>query len=170
MAEVLNDKQVRVLRWVADGCPDGVMHGDSHKLSAAALRSRGLVRTSGRGPRWRAEITEHGRSWLANPPAPKPARPRAKAPVREAESAGEQGPGNTSSRLKTEQLVAAVIDAGGVLRLSDETAHGGVDYRQRAYAAQRHGKVPAGKHLTVERRDGTFTISLVDGETGNEIG
>lgn len=41
MAEVLNDKQVRVLQWIADGCADGIMHGESHKLSAAALKSRG---------------------------------------------------------------------------------------------------------------------------------
>jgi hypothetical protein len=52
-----------------------------------------------------------------------------------------------------------VIDAGRVLSLPDERVVGVVDYRQRAYAAQRHGKVPAGKHLTVERHGGTFVIS-----------
>jgi hypothetical protein len=51
MTELLNDKQFAVLRLVAAGCPNGVMQGESHKVSAAALRSRGLVRTSGRGPR-----------------------------------------------------------------------------------------------------------------------
>ena len=51
MNEVLDNKQVAVLRWVAAGCPDGVMQGESHKVSAAALRSRGLVvrQAEGRG-------------------------------------------------------------------------------------------------------------------------
>src|SRR5690349_14430572 len=74
MNELLNGRQVAVLQWIAAGCPDGVMTGESHKVSAAALRSRELVRTSGRGPRWRAEITQKGRAWLANPPTPQTAR------------------------------------------------------------------------------------------------
>jgi hypothetical protein len=63
-----------------------------------------------------------------------------------------------------------VLAAGGVLALPDDAADGGVDWRQRAYAAQRHGKVPDGKRLSVSRcRDG-FVISLEDGTTGNECG
>jgi hypothetical protein len=41
---------------IADGCPAGVMAGDSHRVSAAALRRRGLVTTAGRGSSWRARI------------------------------------------------------------------------------------------------------------------
>jgi hypothetical protein len=71
---------------------------------------------------------------------------------------------------KTEQLVADVLAAGGRLALPDETARGGVNWRQRAYAAQRSGKVPEGKHLSVSRTKERFEISLVDGDTGNELG
>ena len=71
---------------------------------------------------------------------------------------------------KTEQLVADVIAAGGRLTLPDETADGGVNWRQRAYAAQRHGKAPAGKRLSVSWTDAGFEIELLDGETGNELG
>src|SRR4029079_1559013 len=63
-----------------------------------------------------------------------------------------------------------VIAAGGRLVLPDETASGGIDWRQRAYAAQRHGSVPSGKHLSVSRTNNTFEIVLLDGETGNELG
>jgi hypothetical protein len=63
-----------------------------------------------------------------------------------------------------------VIAAGGHLVLPNETAKGGVDWRQRAYAAQRHGKVPDGKHLAVSRGREGFVIDLVDGQTGNELG
>jgi hypothetical protein len=72
--------------------------------------------------------------------------------------------------LKTEQLVADVIAGGGTLTLPDETTRGGVNYRQRAYAAQRHGKVPEGKHLTVAWTREGFVISLEEGATGNELG
>jgi hypothetical protein len=71
---------------------------------------------------------------------------------------------------KTEQLVADVLAAGGRLTLPDESAHGGVNWRQRAYAAQRHGKVPAGKRLSVSWTDAGFEIELLEGETGNELG
>jgi hypothetical protein len=71
---------------------------------------------------------------------------------------------------KTEQLVADVLAADGRLTLPDETNQGGVNWRQRAYAAQRHGKVPEGKHLSVSWTRDAFEIALVDGDTGNELG
>jgi hypothetical protein len=45
-----------------------------------------------------------------------------------------------------------------------------VNWRQRAYAAQRHGKVPDGKRLSVAWTNAGFEIELLDGETGNELG
>src|SRR5258708_4460794 len=71
---------------------------------------------------------------------------------------------------KTEQLVADLIAAGGRLTLPDETGQGGINWRQRAYAAQRHGKVPDGKRLSVAWTKAGFEIELLDGETGNELG
>ena len=91
-------------------------------------------------------------------------------PAKEIDGADDHGGQSSNALSKTERLVADVVAAGGALELSDETARGGVDYRQRAYAAQRHGKVPEGKHLTVVRANGSFTVSLVDGATGNELG
>lgn len=153
----LNDRQMAVLRWIGEGCPEGVMQGEGYKISAAALRARELVRTSGHGDRWRAEITDRGRAYLAEPP-----------PRQRARRTGRVG--EAQSLSKTEQLVADVVAAGGVLTLPDETAAGGVNWRQRAYAAQRAGKLPAGKHLTVSSAKEGFVISLEDGATGNELG
>jgi hypothetical protein len=62
-----------------------------------------------------------------------------------------------------------VIAAGGRLTLPDETECGGVNWRQRAYAAQRHGKGPAGKRLSVALTKVGFEIELLNGETGNEL-
>jgi hypothetical protein len=39
----LNEAQTEVLRWIADGCPDGVLEGYEHRISAAALRTRDSV-------------------------------------------------------------------------------------------------------------------------------
>jgi hypothetical protein len=173
---VLNEKQRGVLRWVAEGCPDGVMSGYTHRVSAAALRSRGLLRVTGRGPTWHAEVTDAGRTLLdelgrgsgtrhGQPPAEASSDsspPRDQAP--------EQSALALRRTLKTEDLVAAVVEAGGTLTLPDQTNEGGVDWRQRAYAAQRHARVPVGKHLRVSRSAGMFEIQLVDGGTGNELG
>lgn len=65
---MLNEPQLKTLRWIGDGCPDGVMHDDTHRISAAALRNRDLIRIHGRGKTWRAELTEKGRAYLELPP------------------------------------------------------------------------------------------------------
>jgi hypothetical protein len=48
-AVALNEAQAAVLRWIAAGSPAGVMEGYTHRISASALRTRNLVRISGRG-------------------------------------------------------------------------------------------------------------------------
>ena len=63
----LNDTQLAVLRWIADGSPAGVMEGHGHRVSAAARRSRGLIRISGRSTTWRARITAAGEVALGIP-------------------------------------------------------------------------------------------------------
>jgi hypothetical protein len=123
----LNDKQLMVLRWIRDRCLEGVMPDETYKISAAALRTRDLIRTTGRGNRWRAEITDRGRAYLDSRPVGSPQR----------RSGGDE---KAQPLLKTDQLVAEVIGAGGRLTLRDETRDGGVNWRQRAYAAQRHGR------------------------------
>jgi len=72
--------------------------------------------------------------------------------------------------LKTDQLVAELVPAGRTLTLPDETGAGGVNWRQRAYAAQRHSKVPAGKRLRVARHDDSLVTTLEEGATGSELG
>ena len=61
----LNAVQVAVLTWIVEGCPDGAYPEDSyaHRITARALRSRGLVEISGHGSSWRAVPTERGRLW-----------------------------------------------------------------------------------------------------------
>jgi hypothetical protein len=135
----LNTAQLDVLRWVARGCGKGVYEGYSHRISAAALQTRGLVRISGRGPSWKAELTARGAAVLA---LPEPT-PRAPAEPRLQKKANASKPVRPSRALsKTEQLIADLVVAGGVLRVPYWRQEGEPDYRQRAIAAQRFGKVP----------------------------
>jgi hypothetical protein len=76
----LNEQQLRVLNWIGDGCPEGVMEDHTHRISAAALRNRDLVRIHGRGNTWRAELTGQGRAYLATPPPTQEASRRPKRP------------------------------------------------------------------------------------------
>lgn len=63
----LNAPQLATLRWIAEGAPEGVMEGYAHRISAAALKSRGLVRISGQGAGWQAQITPVGQAHLNGP-------------------------------------------------------------------------------------------------------
>lgn len=61
----LNEKQQAVLAWIVRGCPPGVYPQDeySHRVTARALKNRGLVELSGHGKSWRAVATDRGRRW-----------------------------------------------------------------------------------------------------------
>jgi hypothetical protein len=145
--KTLNEIQVAVLRWVADGCPSGVMDGDSHRISAAALRNRGLLTTLGRGSTWAAEITPAGRAYLEEADGPNPPVPR------------------QANVSVTQQLLDDVIAAGGCLLVPRRNWYerGTVDYEKRARLAERYGKVPPGKRLAMTVISGDeLQIELVD--------
>ena len=103
----------------------------SHRISAAALRRRGLVTRSGRGSTWWASVTQAGREYL------------------EAIDGEEPPVARQANKSVTQQLVDDVIAAGGALKVPRRRwyGEGGVDYRNRALLAERYGKVPAGKRL-----------------------
>jgi hypothetical protein len=142
----LTKQQVSILRWIADGCPDDVMDGDSHRISAAALRNRGLVKTSGRGATWTATITDDGRKYLDRVDGSDPPVPRQP---------------NVSV---TQQLVDDVIAAGGSMRVPHKSWSDpdSIDYANRARLAERYRKVPRGKRLVVSPVEGELEIRLVD--------
>lgn len=59
----LNPRQVEVLQWIADGCPDRDWPDFTYKHTAVALQGRRLAKVSKRGG-WHADITEVGRYYL----------------------------------------------------------------------------------------------------------
>ena len=82
----VNDKQRKVLDWLVAGGSQ-VPPEPQMKLSAAALKSRGLVKVRRPGGRWTAELTEAGRYYVEHgdypdssvrTPAPRQRRPAVK--------------------------------------------------------------------------------------------
>ncbi|MEA3077913.1 MAG: hypothetical protein QOF60_2821 [Actinomycetota bacterium] len=154
--KTLTERQIEVLQWVAEGAPAvDEEEAQSRRISAAALRGRGFVTTSGRGPLWTATITPAGTEYLQKASAtnaPTPRRP---------------------NELVTERLVADVIAAGGSLVIEDAPRGYGADvnWEHRVKLAQRHNKVPAGKHLVTnwinQRRD--LQIDLIDAPDGHVV-
>ncbi|HXJ49308.1 MAG TPA: hypothetical protein VNF91_09095 [Candidatus Acidoferrum sp.] len=151
--KTLTEKQVELLRWVASGCPEGVLEGEAYRISAAALRNRGLLTTWGRGPTWGASITPAGTEYLARVDGPDPPIPRQ---------------ANTSL---TQRLVDDVVAAGGVLRVPRRGwgSRSDVDYEQRARIAQLHGKTPPGMRLTTRYVESELEIRLEDAIPGTEV-
>ncbi|WP_432003281.1 hypothetical protein [Streptomyces sioyaensis] len=75
MAKIpLNERQRKVLRWIAGGCPAGAWGEDdfTYKTSAQALQNRGLVKISRRGGMWSAEATAAGCHYLEHGTYPAP--------------------------------------------------------------------------------------------------
>jgi hypothetical protein len=142
----LTEAQVAVLRWISDGCSDGVMQDHHHRISAAALRNRGLVETRGRGPTWTATVTPAGTAYLAKVDGPEPPIPR------------------QANISVIDHVVDEVVAAGGTLRIArtgyyDTAAD---DYVRRAHLAERRGKVPKGKLLVVRSDRDEVELRLID--------
>jgi hypothetical protein len=74
MRPLLSQWQQKVLAWIGEGCPDGVMRDLTYKTTAVALQNRHLVTVSKRGGVWRAEITAAGQYYLEHGAYPEPAR------------------------------------------------------------------------------------------------
>lgn len=178
-SDPINHTQLAVLKWVADGCPDGVMpEGGTRKTSAKALQWRRLLKVSAKGGAWSATLTDAGHHYLTHgsypdghwttrkhgaAPSSRPQRKPA-ARSRTADSLRPHRAKVTNKQLRpVDQLIADVMAAGGrleVVRKDDK----GPSYETLVKSAIRFNKVPAGKILVVERgaRWGEATIVLTE--------
>jgi hypothetical protein len=168
----LNPRQLEVLQWISDGCPPNTMSGDTHKLSAQALKNRRLVTVSKRGGVWIATVTDAGAYYLAHDRYPNghwrdPAKPEVWTPRRHTATAlviePRERPTDNSSApraLPTEQLVTDVNEAGGTLQV--EQSDSSPNYEALVRSAIRFGKTPEGLFLLIDHgaRWGHFTIRL----------
>jgi len=74
MDKRVNPRQLEVLKWIVDGCPNGVMQDFTYKTVTYALRARGLASVSKKGGVWRATATDAGHYYLKNGCYPEPAQ------------------------------------------------------------------------------------------------
>lgn len=125
----------------------------SERITAGALRNRGLVTTTGRGRTWSAAITKEGIDYLARVDGPNPPIPR------------------EPNRPVSQRLVDEVIAAGGTLRVPRRpwgaAGTGQPDYERRVALAEHRGVVPPGKRLVITRDRGELQIDLRDAPEGS---
>lgn len=91
----LTDAQFKVLQWINDGRPEGVVTGSAHRTSARALASRGLARVKGHGANWTATIEPAGTYYLEHggfPDQPSVRRRARSAPKRRHQPRPEPAP------------------------------------------------------------------------------
>jgi hypothetical protein len=162
----LNQRQLEVLHWISDGCPDGRWTDFTFKLTTTALASRRLVTVSKREGAWSAAILPAGEHYLTKGQYPeghwikRRRRPQIDSDTRVKPPAVAQRPvdpnrgGPTSAQSKkhlpsrARELVAEVIAAGG--EIQRESKEGQRAYSLLVAAVNRHKLAPEGKQLTVE--------------------
>jgi hypothetical protein len=127
--EPLGPKHVALLRWIGDGCPDGVWPDNSHKNFMRMLQMRGLAmrRT---GPGWQAIILLAGQYYLdrGTYPDPEPSKKPSAAVSRPPEpkrrrTASQAFEGALESTVslreaKTSNADAAAVNPGPTLAAS----------------------------------------------------
>jgi hypothetical protein len=157
----INARQLEILQWIADGCPDAVMKDFTYKTTAVALQGRRLVTVSRKGGIWRATITEAGRYYLQHGTCPPVEHTSSQPPAvsvkttSAARKANALLPASSASAAtpaaqrgiteQAEDLVTRVIQAGGVLHVDADNNQ--ADYEQLIKAAKHAPNLPSGKQL-----------------------
>ncbi|WP_263165073.1 hypothetical protein [Streptomyces sp. SCSIO ZS0520] len=118
----LNERQHHVLSWVSQGYPDGIWPDSTHKVSAQALQSRGLIRITKRRGHWNAALTDKGRRALADNPPHLGAAPEARTNY-------------------TDQLLEELRANNNYLVKPVESAPRSVNWASRVSAAHKSGKI-----------------------------
>ncbi|MCV7229086.1 hypothetical protein [Mycolicibacterium komossense] len=160
----LNERQIEVLRWIRDGCPDGRWTDFTFKTTATALASRRLVTISKRGGVWSAGILGAGEHYLANSDYPaghwakRHARPTVDLDMRQPAVAHRPimpPAGEIAQRPKrqppcdeqtpTRKLVKDIVNAGGMLEI--DTTDDNTSYKSLVGIINRRRMAPDGQEV-----------------------
>ncbi|CEI30606.1 hypothetical protein [Propionibacterium freudenreichii] len=172
MSAPVNERQLEVLKWIAKGCPTGTWpEGDfSHRISAAALKSRGLVTIKGHGPTWMATMTESGAYYLehsAYRPGAKPQLTSRSAQPRAATAPAGLNHGKAASEtLGQAKKLIKRIQKEGKITVVDPEGSTRAHYRRLLHACRVHHLVPEGNDLLFTgRSSGDIVIKLSNGSS-----
>lgn len=157
--EPLSSRQLQVLRWISEGCPDGVWSNFSYKTTAYALSARGLVVVRRKRKQWAATITQEGAFYLAHGHYRSgPDRGAANAAV------PPRNPDGDIAGL-AEHLVAELEAGNGIVVVRAPSHTQRARYRRAIHRLIVRGQVPDGFVLRHTGRDaGDLTIRLIRAE------
>jgi hypothetical protein len=168
MRQPLTAWQVEVLAWIGQGCPDGVMSGRSYKHTARALQDRKLVVIDKRKGGWTARLTEAGQHYRKH--GKYPARPTSaassarRAAATSNRAAQEPATPRSEHGPTAEELLNALREGSGVVRVPDPDPATRAGWRRAIDAAKRGERIPGGQHLRHRGRDqGDLVIELRSG-------
>lgn len=170
MNRPVNDRQLDVLRWIAEGCPAGKWAEDDnvHKISAAALKSRGLATVTGHGRTWTAKITDAGTHYLEHgnyPPNDEPsvAAAAARRSRRPTQPKLDLGEGASDTLAEAEALIKQLQEQGQLI-VADPEESVRARYRRVLHACRAHHLVQEGQELRFTgRSSGDIVIMLSTG-------
>lgn len=171
----LNGQQQAVLKWIADGCPDGVMIGTTYKKSGDALRDRGLVTISKRGGGWRASITDAGKYFLEHGKHPDSARPDIGAKHATTQPVGPTVRQIPREHVDPQKLINRIRGQGGTLILSERktnlTAERRDAYRRAIFEINEQKLAGPNASLRHTGRDrGDLVLRLVEVDDDASVG
>ncbi|MFT4288344.1 MAG: hypothetical protein QM595_11925, partial [Nocardioides sp.] len=167
----MNERQLEVLKWIADGRPEGRWPKDdfSYKVSAGALKSRGLITVKGHAATWTAEITEAGTHYLEHGTYPDGmVRPRRAMRAGGSGSSSKAAPlnlgdGAAETLTQAKDLIQRLQESGKVT-VADPEDSTRAHYRRLLHACRVHHLVPAGHELRFTGRSaGDIVIVLSTG-------
>jgi hypothetical protein len=134
----VNDRQLALLKRIADGV-EPVTSREYHVATTVyALRNRGLVATTRTGGgAWTASITDAGRRYLAH------GHYRADAAVADTEHPKPIEPNRKLLMISGEDLIQRLVVAGGSLRIPNPEPAVRAAWRRAIHAAANGGHFPA---------------------------
>lgn len=152
--EPLTVRQVEVLQWIGEGCPDGVWRDFTYKTTAYALASRGLVTVDRRRKQWSASLTDEGNFYLAHGHHPSDRDPIGK-PLASSESGSKTGD-------LASGLLAELASAGGHVTVESPSEKQRARYRRAIHRLITEHRIPNGFVLRHTGRDhGDLAIRLL---------
>ncbi|WP_413247827.1 hypothetical protein [Sinomonas flava] len=143
---------MKVLEWVAGGCPDGVWEDYSFKRTTYALEDRGLVTVDRRRKSWSAQVTDDGRYYLEH----RQYRPNPGRLGSHPAAAGHREEPHAAVALSPVELIAELQAVDGVLTVPDPAPNTRALYGRAISKAISDGAVPEGyvlRHTGSDRGD-----------------
>lgn len=169
----LNDRQLAVLRRVAAGDTLSATTDGRARLSARALRDRGLLRLTKVNKRWTAAMTDAGRFYLERghhpdrPSLPDTAPTQAPNPPRITTASTRHRPPRQPAVTARRRVTAATellrrLTGRTLVRLECPDKHTLAEWRRTIDYAKRHRLVPSGSRLKTTRiQDGSLIVQML---------